>query len=183
MTLRPDLAIIADHVARGARVLDIGCGDGALMAALRDARGVDARGLEIDAGNVARLEERWRFAFTAQPTFSGIFASTPVADADTADAATTRGSGRAPRIVPLGPGIEQYALMSSVLLDGVAYIGSRNLATTGVIAVDVAAGLVTASTTVGNGYSIQALALDPVRRLLYIGILQKSAGTAPNLFR
>jgi WD40 repeat protein len=105
------------------------------------------------------------------------------ADADTADAATTRGSGRAPRIVPLGPGIEQYALMSSVLLDGVAYIGSRNLATTGVIAVDVAAGLVTASTTVGNGYSIQALALDPVRRLLYIGILQKSAGTAPNLFR
>ena len=27
MSLRPDLAIIADHVARGARVLDIGCGD------------------------------------------------------------------------------------------------------------------------------------------------------------
>ncbi len=53
MTLRPDLAVIAGHVARGARVLDIGCGDGALMAALRDERGVDARGLEIDAGNVA----------------------------------------------------------------------------------------------------------------------------------
>ena len=53
MSLRPDLAVIADHVAAGARVLDIGCGDGALMAALRDGHGVDARGLEIDAGNVS----------------------------------------------------------------------------------------------------------------------------------
>ena len=52
-TLRPDLAIIARHVARGARVLDIGCGDGQLMAALRDEAGVDARGLEIDPANVA----------------------------------------------------------------------------------------------------------------------------------
>ena len=53
MTLRPDLAVIADHVAAGSRVLDIGCGDGALMAALRDERGVDARGLELDSVNVA----------------------------------------------------------------------------------------------------------------------------------
>ncbi|MBS0282809.1 MAG: methionine biosynthesis protein MetW [Proteobacteria bacterium] len=53
MNLRPDLAIIADHVAPGARVLDIGCGDGLLMAALRDTKGVDARGLELDAANVA----------------------------------------------------------------------------------------------------------------------------------
>ncbi len=50
--LRPDLAIIADHVAPGSRVLDVGCGDGALMAALRDQRGCDARGLEIDADKV-----------------------------------------------------------------------------------------------------------------------------------
>lgn len=51
--LRPDLAIIADHVAPGARALDVGCGDGALLAALRDARQCDARGMEIDAANVA----------------------------------------------------------------------------------------------------------------------------------
>jgi len=51
--LRADLGIIAHHVARGSRVLDVGCGDGALMAALRDEREVDARGLEIDPGNVA----------------------------------------------------------------------------------------------------------------------------------
>jgi len=56
--LRPDLAIIAEHVAPGARVLDVGCGEGTLMAALRDAKGVDARGLEIDAGNVAAAVAR-----------------------------------------------------------------------------------------------------------------------------
>jgi methionine biosynthesis protein MetW len=58
VSLRPDLAVIADHVAHGSRVLDVGCGDGALMAALRDTRGVDARGLEIDAGNVAAAVAR-----------------------------------------------------------------------------------------------------------------------------
>lgn len=51
--LRPDLAIIASHVAPGSRVLDVGCGDGALMAALRDSKQADARGLELDPGNVA----------------------------------------------------------------------------------------------------------------------------------
>lgn len=58
MTLRPDLAIIAANVAPGSRVLDVGCGDGALMAALRDERQVDARGLELDARNVAECVAR-----------------------------------------------------------------------------------------------------------------------------
>lgn len=53
MSLRPDLAVIAANVAQGSRVLDIGCGDGALMAALRDDKGVDARGLELDPDDVA----------------------------------------------------------------------------------------------------------------------------------
>ncbi|PCD02372.1 methionine biosynthesis protein MetW [Sphingomonas spermidinifaciens] len=53
MSLRPDLAIIARNVAPGSRVLDVGCGDGALMAALRDQKQVDARGLELDPANVA----------------------------------------------------------------------------------------------------------------------------------
>ena len=56
--LRPDLAIIAEHVAPHSRALDIGCGDGALMAALRDHRQVDARGIEIDATNVAAAVAR-----------------------------------------------------------------------------------------------------------------------------
>jgi methionine biosynthesis protein MetW len=53
MTLRPDLAIIAANVAMQSSVLDVGCGDGSLMAALRDQRGCDARGLELDARDVA----------------------------------------------------------------------------------------------------------------------------------
>lgn len=51
--LRPDLAVIAANVAPGSRVLDVGCGDGALMAALRDERAVDARGMELDPHDVA----------------------------------------------------------------------------------------------------------------------------------
>jgi len=51
MALRPDLAIIAEAVPATSRVLDVGCGDGELMVALRN-KGVDARGLEIDPANV-----------------------------------------------------------------------------------------------------------------------------------
>lgn len=58
VNLRPDLAIIAAHVSPGARVLDVGCGTGDLMAALRDWSGVDARGLEIDAVKVADAVSR-----------------------------------------------------------------------------------------------------------------------------
>ncbi len=50
--LRPDLAVILRRVEAGSRALDVGCGDGALMAALR-AKGVDARGIEIDGALVA----------------------------------------------------------------------------------------------------------------------------------
>ena len=56
--LRPDLAIIADNVATGARVLDVGCGEGELMAELRDRSGVDARGIELDPANVSAAVAR-----------------------------------------------------------------------------------------------------------------------------
>ena len=56
--LRSDLAIIAQNVRDGARVLDVGCGDGALMAALRHHKHADARGLEIDPANVATAVAR-----------------------------------------------------------------------------------------------------------------------------
>jgi methionine biosynthesis protein MetW len=55
--LRPDLSVIAAHVAPGSRVLDVGCGDGTLMAALRE-KGCDARGLELDPANVAAAVSR-----------------------------------------------------------------------------------------------------------------------------
>jgi len=56
--LRPDLAVIANHVASGSRVLDIGCGDGVLMAELESTKQVDARGMELDPAKVGRCVAR-----------------------------------------------------------------------------------------------------------------------------
>jgi len=49
---RNDLQLVAGMVERGSRVLDLGCGDGALLSLLADTRGVDARGLELSQGGV-----------------------------------------------------------------------------------------------------------------------------------
>jgi methionine biosynthesis protein MetW len=51
--LRPDLAIIAQTVPPGARVLDVGCGDGALLAYLAREKGCDARGIELSREGVS----------------------------------------------------------------------------------------------------------------------------------
>ena len=56
--LRPDLAAIARTIPDGSRVLDIGCGQGTLLAALAEYKRVDARGLEIDPARVATCVAR-----------------------------------------------------------------------------------------------------------------------------
>ena len=56
--LRADQRLITDLVPRGARVLDLGCGDGTLLERLRDDRGAIVRGVEIDLGDIARCIER-----------------------------------------------------------------------------------------------------------------------------
>ena len=50
-SLRPDLAAIAAMIRPGARVLDVGCGDGALLEHLKS-KNVDGRGIEISQANV-----------------------------------------------------------------------------------------------------------------------------------
>ncbi|MCU0887048.1 MAG: methionine biosynthesis protein MetW [Rubritepida sp.] len=46
--MRLDLRLIAEMIPERARVLDIGCGDGALLAYLAAEKAADARGIEID---------------------------------------------------------------------------------------------------------------------------------------
>ena len=52
--MRLDQRLIAEMVVPGARVLDIGSGDGTLIEYLYRTRGCDARGIEIDMAEVTR---------------------------------------------------------------------------------------------------------------------------------
>jgi methionine biosynthesis protein MetW len=50
--VRADLAAVAEMVAPGSRVLDVGCGDGALLRLLADQKNVDGRGVELSQHGV-----------------------------------------------------------------------------------------------------------------------------------
>ena len=50
--LRQDLRLIADMIEPGSRVLDIGCGDGALLDYLAREKKVDGRGIELSQSGV-----------------------------------------------------------------------------------------------------------------------------------
>jgi len=50
--LRQDLRLIAEMIEPGSRVLDIGCGDGALLAYLARRKSVDGRGIELSQSGV-----------------------------------------------------------------------------------------------------------------------------------
>lgn len=49
---RIDLDLIAEMIAPGSRVLDVGCGDGDLLALLQSKRNVDGRGVELSQEGV-----------------------------------------------------------------------------------------------------------------------------------
>ena len=49
--LRPDLALIAQWIKPGARVLDLGCGDGSLLTQLKKNKNIRGYGVEKDDAN------------------------------------------------------------------------------------------------------------------------------------
>jgi len=52
MSLRADLAIIADLINANARVLDLGCGEGELLAHLQSHKQVNGYGLDVDPDHI-----------------------------------------------------------------------------------------------------------------------------------
>ncbi len=50
--MRPDLEAVAEFIPRGVRVLDLGCGEGELLAHLQTHRQVNGYGLDVDADNI-----------------------------------------------------------------------------------------------------------------------------------
>ncbi len=57
-SLRAEQVLIADWIAEGSRVLDLGCGDGALLAQLHASKHVTGYGIEIDPDNLVACIER-----------------------------------------------------------------------------------------------------------------------------
>ena len=58
MTLRADLEVIAGLVNSGARVLDLGCGEGDLLEHLQQNKQVNGYGLDVDADNIRTCLEK-----------------------------------------------------------------------------------------------------------------------------
>ncbi|SBS35797.1 Methionine biosynthesis protein MetW [Marinomonas aquimarina] len=56
--MRADLELISDWVAPNSRVLDLGCGNGALLEHLQEHKQVTGYGLEIDADNITQCIEK-----------------------------------------------------------------------------------------------------------------------------
>lgn len=55
---RTDFTVVRDWTAENSKILDLGCGDGTLLAKLRDTRNVNGYGIEINHDNIAECIEK-----------------------------------------------------------------------------------------------------------------------------
>jgi methionine biosynthesis protein MetW len=58
MRFRLDFDVIEQWVGHEARILDLGCGDGTLLARLRDSIGTSGYGVEIDVNNIITCQSK-----------------------------------------------------------------------------------------------------------------------------
>ena len=58
MSLRADLQVIAELINPSARVLDLGCGEGELLAYLQKHKAVNGYGLDVNADNIRTCVEK-----------------------------------------------------------------------------------------------------------------------------
>ena len=56
--LRTEHQLISEWITEGARVLDLGCGDGGFLAALNKEKSVTGYGIEIDSKNIVKCIEK-----------------------------------------------------------------------------------------------------------------------------
>lgn len=87
------------------------------------------------------------------------------------------------RIRDLGPGVVQFPLMSSLVVGGTLYIGSRNLTPARVIGFDLSTRRVVSRTDLSSGYAVQAMVASPDGKTLYISTLRKDNDTGASVHR
>jgi methionine biosynthesis protein MetW len=56
--MRSDLSLLTGWITQDERVLDLGCGDGALLAHLKNAKNTSGYGMEIDTQNILKCVEK-----------------------------------------------------------------------------------------------------------------------------
>ncbi len=153
-TPRIDHLLIADMVAPGARVLDVGCGDGDLLELLAERRQVDGRGIEKGRAEVSECVARGLSVIHGDADVDLEFYPDKSFDyailSLTIQATILRSVTVAPATFLLAVGAKQQ--MTATLRDAAgAIITGRTVAWSSsnpaVAAVDAATGLVTAAST------------------------------------
>lgn len=56
--MRSDLALLSQWIKDGERILDLGCGDGSLLAYLQSHKNISGYGMEIDSAKIVKCIER-----------------------------------------------------------------------------------------------------------------------------